>query len=432
MFFPKLRRVCAVAATVLLLAGCSGGGDAGGDKTQDVNADTKAKLNISIWDKNQLPSLNKMIEGFNKKYPKIEVKPSVEDYDNYWLKMRTQAESDNLPDVFWMNGPNFQLYASNGQLAPLEELAKNKQVDKGKYPEALIDLYTYDNKLYGVPKDFDTIGVWYNKKLLKEAGVDEPKDNWTWDEFHDAAVKAGEHFKDKGIHGVVTNIVGSGQTSYYNTVPAAGGSILKDGKSGYDSPETIEGLQLWADLIHDGGMPQTKMMSTTWPIDIFSSGKAAMLWDGSWVAGPLKDKLGDDADNYDVAYLPKVKNMSTVIHGMSWAVSSKTKQMAAAQALAAYLGSEEAQLVDAQMGTAIPAYEGTQDEWLKVAPDWNLKSFIDSAENNSVPYPVSKNTSAWNEKENEILVPAFDAGGSMEDAAKKLASEMNDLLAKEK
>jgi multiple sugar transport system substrate-binding protein len=46
-------------------------------------------------------------------------------------------------------------------------------------PEALVKLYTYDGKHYGVPKDFDTIGVFYNKKIFKDAGVELPTADWT-------------------------------------------------------------------------------------------------------------------------------------------------------------------------------------------------------------------------------------------------------------
>ena len=42
---------------------------------------------------------------------------------------------------------------------------------------------------YGVPKDFDTIGVWMNKALFEQAGVELPREDWTWDDFQSAAAE---------------------------------------------------------------------------------------------------------------------------------------------------------------------------------------------------------------------------------------------------
>ncbi|WP_446909783.1 extracellular solute-binding protein, partial [Klebsiella pneumoniae] len=84
-------------------------------------------------------------------------------------------------------------------------------------PEALVKLYTYDGKHYGVPKDFDTIGVFYNKKIFKDAGVELPTADWTWDDFHDKAKKISDWGKSKGIYGCATTINGDGQGTYYNT-----------------------------------------------------------------------------------------------------------------------------------------------------------------------------------------------------------------------
>ena len=67
-----------------------------------------------------------------------------------------------------MNGPNFQLYAANGKLAPITGEVEAGDIDPANYSEALNDLYTYDGTQYGVPKDFDTIGVWVNKALFEQ------------------------------------------------------------------------------------------------------------------------------------------------------------------------------------------------------------------------------------------------------------------------
>ncbi|MCQ8210639.1 extracellular solute-binding protein, partial [Cutibacterium acnes subsp. acnes] len=81
--------------------------------------DTSAELVLAYWDKNQTRTIKENIKSFNKKYPNVKVTTNLAGYEDYWKKLRTQAQGNELPDVFWMNGPNIQLYAGNGMLAPI-------------------------------------------------------------------------------------------------------------------------------------------------------------------------------------------------------------------------------------------------------------------------------------------------------------------------
>lgn len=131
------RRTFLAAASVLgiapALSACSSQTSQG--SAESLSKDTEAELTLFYWDKAQKPTIEANIAAFNKEYPKIKVTPSVAVYKDYWTKLRTQAEGDQLPDVFWMNGPNFQLYAGNGMLAELDDL---QDVAWDKYPKALV------------------------------------------------------------------------------------------------------------------------------------------------------------------------------------------------------------------------------------------------------------------------------------------------------
>src|SRR5665647_2790187 len=98
-----------------------------------------------------------------------------------------------------------------------------------------------DGKIFGMPKDVDAVGLWYNKKLFTDAGVKFPDASWTWDDLTAAAQKLTE--PAKGIYGIAANA--ADQQNYYNTILQAGGYIISpDGKSsGYGSQAAIKGLQ---------------------------------------------------------------------------------------------------------------------------------------------------------------------------------------------
>ena len=107
-----------------------------------------------------------------------------------------------------------------------------------------------------------------------------------------------------------------GQTTYYDTIFQAGGSVLNaDGsKSEYASKASEDGLQFWTDLIKSGASPSIKQLTDTTADQWFTSGKLAMYQGGSWFRSAL---TGTELEKDVVAYpLPKGKEQATVIHGV--------------------------------------------------------------------------------------------------------------------
>ncbi|MFC4222514.1 ABC transporter substrate-binding protein [Lysinibacter cavernae] len=408
----------------LALSACSANG---GDEA--VSTDSKATISYAVWDENQVPALKQNIADFNKEYPNIEVKLDVTPWSQFWTKLQTQASSDTLPDVFWMNGPNFQLYAANDQLEPLTGLIDDKKIDPANYPEALDTLYSYDGTQYGVPKDFDTLGLWYNKSILEQAGVEIPTDAWTWDEIHAASKKISDTLGDQGVYGMTTSLTG-GQEGYYNSILQAGGEIIsEDGKkSGYDSPEAIEGIQFWTDLIADGSMPTLQQLSDTTANVWFTSGKSGFFYSGTWIVSELSE--AENTMDLNVAPLPKGERQATVIHGLANVISSKSKNKAASEAFVTYLASKEAQTTQAEMGAANPAFNGTQTAFVDSVPHFDIQVLLD-AQDYAYPYPISKNTAAWTQLETDLLPAAFSGDKPVKDVANELATKMNEALAKE-
>lgn len=410
-----------VAATALLLTACSSND---GGSTSTADKDMTAEINYAFWDATQEAAIDTIIEEFNEEYPNITVKKDVTPYSEFFGKLQTQASSDTLPDVFWMNGPNFQLYASNDKLEPVTDA-----VDPANYPQALNDLYSFDGTQYGVPKDYDTVAVFYNKALFDQAGVAYPTEGWTWDEFHEKAKAISDALKADGVYGTVNGLSG-GQEVYYNTILQAGGEVISADSttSGYDSPEAIEGIQFVADLIADGSAPTLQQLSDTPQNVWFVNGKSAMFWSGTWSNAELRESA--IVDDIEVAPLPKNEQEATVIHGLANVVAKSSKNKAAAQAFQEFLSSERAAVIQAEAGAALPAFSGTQTAFIESAP-YNLQVFLDEAENSSFPYPVSKNTAAWNQLENELLPAAFSGERPVAEVAKELAEKMNEALAEE-
>ncbi|MGI9824737.1 ABC transporter substrate-binding protein [Agromyces sp. Marseille-Q5079] len=414
---PKSRITVSLAVTataLVALAGCSapsGSADADGDVT----------LTYAIWDQNQQPAMEQIADAFTEEHPNVDVEIQLTPYKEYFTKLQTAVSGGAAADVFWMNGPNFQLYAGNGVLAPLD----GDGLDPADYPEGLIDLYSYEGDLYGAPKDFDTVALWYNKALFDAAGVEYPNADWTWDDLKAASAKLTD--PAKGQYGIAASQYG--QENYYNSIAQAGGEVISaDGTTtGYDTPEALAGIELWTDLIADGSSPTAQQMTDTNPEDFFLSGKVAMFQNGSWAAIAYADNP-DIADTVDVAPLPAgATGNQSVIHGVANVANAKSAHVDLAKEFAEFASSKAAADIQADSGTVIPAFNGTQQAWVDALPQFDLQVYIDALET-AVPYPVSKNTAAWTSIESEVLSQVWAGSVTPEDGLAQLAEQMQAAL----
>lgn len=416
-----MKKALLVLSVLILgvLAACSSNSSEDGDN---------ATIKYAYWDKNQEQMLKDLVEEFNKEYPNIKVNLELTPYDQYFTKLDAAATGDGLPDVFWMNGPNFVKYASNNMIEPIDERIKEDSVDLAPYPEGLLGLYQYDGKSYALPKDYDTIGLWYNKALFDEADLEYPNDTWTWDDLLEAAKALTD--EEKGVHGIAAYIQDA-QASYYNTILANDGFIISEDKkeSGFDDPKTIEGLQLYHDLIHVHGVsPTHAQMETTTATSMFESGKVAMMFQASYMIPQFKSNEYT-LENVDVTVLPIMNKRSNVIHGLGNVIASNSDNKDAAWKFVKFLSSEKAATMQAEAGI-IPAYEGTQKAWVEATPEFNLQAFLDMAEV-SEPYPVSKDTSKWATIIQDNIAKAWTGQLTVEEASEIINEEMERILANE-
>lgn len=419
-----LGGAAALGATTLAACGGSNGGG-GGEAPEEISTDESAEIAFSIWDQAQKPAMEKIVAAFNEEYPNITVSISVTPFAQYFEKLQTQATGGDLPDVFWMNGPNFQLYAAEGLL---QDVSQIPGVDTAKYPQAMNDLYSFDGGQYAIPKDFDTIALWWNEELFERAGVAGPDGTWTWDDYAQAARDISAALGSEGIWGGCNGV--ENQAYLYPMTFQAGGEIIsEDGTtSGYDSAGAIEAFTFARSLIEDGAHPSIAYLTDNKPSDVFNGGKAAMIWSGNWSAAVFKDSPVRDAIR--TAPLPQGSEPANVIHGIGNAMAAAGKNKGAAAAFIAFLSGEKANLIQAEEGAANPAYEGTGTAYVESLPEFNLQMFIDNAED-AHPYPISKNSSAWLSLEADYFPRILSGEIEVEAGLSELAEKMNEALADE-
>ncbi|MGO1256936.1 ABC transporter substrate-binding protein, partial [Microbacterium gubbeenense] len=336
-------------------------------------------LTYGVWSQDE--TMQELIDTFEADNPGIHVELQVSPWNEFWTKLQVAAQGGTAPDAFWMLGDKFQVYASNDQLLPLSDAISDAGVDTSVYPEALVDLFTYDDELYGLPKDFDTVGLWYNKELFDAQSVDYPTSDWTWADVRKAAEELTS--PDESVYGIAAPL--NRQEGFYNTVAQAGGHIIDGEASGYDDQKTQAGIAFWTDFIADGYSPTLQEFADTEAVAQFENGSVAMYYGGSFYAQRFYDNA-ELRDKIDVAVLPAGDERATVINGIQnvgYAGSEHTEEL---EKFLVFLGSEEAAAIQAETGAVIPAYEGTQQAWVNAMPEFNLQAFIDQVPD-GVVYP---------------------------------------------
>src|SRR5918995_1096917 len=144
-------------------------------------------ITYGIWDSAQLPAVEAQAAAFKELHPNITIEPQVVPWDDYWTKLQTGVAGGATYDVFWMNADGLPVYASQGALVSIQGMVDDGSIDVDAYPESLRSLYTFEDTVYGIPRDFDTIALFYNKDLFDKAGVEYPTGDWTWDNLRAAA-----------------------------------------------------------------------------------------------------------------------------------------------------------------------------------------------------------------------------------------------------
>jgi len=439
-----MKKICAMMMIVIILSltACN-------DKEQNIsskeqqgrNTETKIEntednhlngsLTVAIWDNNQRPGLEEIINKWSVTSG-VNVDIQVISWDEYWTLLEAGASGGILPDVFWMHSNNAQLYMENDLLLDLtDKIASSDLIDMNDYYEDIVALYNSNGKQYAMPKDIDTIALWYNKTMFDEAGIEYPDDTWTWEDMY---IAAKQLTKDDGSqYGYAIN-TSNNQDSYYNIIYSYGGNVISEDKktSGFDNPKTIEAMELVEKMLSEGVCPPLEVISENGADVLFTSGKVAMITQGSWMVPYYRDNEYS-AVNADIAVLPTGPDGTrvSIYNGLGWAAAANGENTEAAWKLIEYLSTKEAQLMQADLGVTMSAYKGTSDQWKANVPEFNLQAHLDMLDATLVFRPYSRSTSRWEDMVTKELRVAWTGDATMADTLKVIADEMNKILDEE-
>lgn len=397
-----------------MMTGCSGSGAEqkqgqteavrDGEKTtvdeKITEGSTSEKTVITFWngftgpDKEVLEALVKEYNETNIK--NIEVQMNIMPWDSLYQKLATVLPVGEGPDVLAFATERIGTYAEPGALVPLDEIYTSGIVDESVVPDALKENLKYNGAYYGVPMNFATLLLYYNKTLFKEAGLNPETPPATWEELESYAGQIVEKTGKYGFDMAVKETTPMWCIMLWGN----GGDIIQDGKAVFNSPENVETVTRWAANIRDKKFGPEVL--TGGEIDkLFESQKLAMYFCGPWAAGGF-EKAGID---FGVAQAPMgPKSQVTQANGVGMYLTSSSKNQEAVYDFFGWWNSKDTQ-VKWSLGTGFPPARTdiADDERMKTNP--YIEEFAKPA-NSSQMYLQQLTNFA--EIDTQAIVPAFE------------------------
>ena len=294
-----------VLAAAAVLSGCGGQGNNGSTTSADSAAaesttEGKAKasgekITISLLSWNTDEILGEFIAGFEQENPNIKIDlqyvPPVQQYVD---KFSVLAASGQMTDMFYIAAENKQEVISKGVAEDISDMEIFSRIDP-----ATSATYGKDGKIYGYSPDAWIGGIFYNKDLFEQAGIE--KEPETWQDFVDCAAKLKaigvEPYLDDAdnVHNLAQDLY---QCSVISQEPDADVQI-NEGKATFQEKYT-EPLKLWYnDMIASGLYSQMALgLNSDQVIDMFANGEVAMMHGGPWNIAMIEQK--NPELNYDI------------------------------------------------------------------------------------------------------------------------------------
>ncbi|MGP3936977.1 extracellular solute-binding protein [Nonomuraea sp. KM88] len=304
---PRLGALVALAGLVLVLAGCGGGpgGADGGSGGQN-----SIKLVVAQYTEGTRPYWDKLIASFEAAHPGKNVDLQVIDWGNLQSQVNTMVQTKQFPDILNIN--LFADYAEAGLLYRAEEVV-SKEVLSDFLP-SFAENASFDGVQYGLPFVATVNGLYYNKKILKEAGLDEPPA--TWEEFR-AAVKTIKALPGGYVPYAMALGAEAGDYEFGTWMRANGGDWRTGDRWTVNDERAVETLQFLKSLTQDGytqpNPGQTNRPDGTWPL--FAQGKAAMVY-ASFGTRAFLDQVEKSGVDYGTAMHPTNHGAEPATHGI--------------------------------------------------------------------------------------------------------------------
>ncbi|MBW4559397.1 MAG: ABC transporter substrate-binding protein [Trichormus sp. ATA11-4-KO1] len=309
---------------------------------------TSVTVKLSGWAGNPVEQklLRQVLQDFEAQHPHIKVRYEVIS-DQYMDVMTTRLVGEAAPDVFYLEALAAPFLMSQNVLEPLNAYI-TPEFDLEDFEESLLENFKYQNYIYGLPKDYSTLALFYNKKIFAAAGLSNPPT--TWDELRNYSQQLTGKISRYGF-GVTPKL----ERQAYK-IKAFGGQVIdQNGYAAFASPEGLQGLQLVGDQYQkDRSSAQPTDVGTNSGTEMFGQSRVAMVIEGNWAIPYLKTTF--PLLEFATAEVPRINaKKGTMLFTVAYVMSKQSQHKAEAWELIAYLTGKEGMEKWTGTGFALPA-----------------------------------------------------------------------------
>lgn len=357
-----------LTAGALVLTGCGGGSfdDNGGGAAADgelTSSDDPITVLIASSGEAEATAVEDAVAAWS---AESGVEASVEIASDLNQQLAQGFAAGSPPDLFYLSPDALAGYADNGSLRAYGDELSNA----GDFYAPLVENFTYEDEFYCAPKDFSTLALIINTDLWEAAGLTEDDVPTTWEEL----ATVSQTLTTGGVTGLA---FGPEVQRVGAFMAQAGGGLVTDGAATANSPENVEALEYVKANLEGGNFAYATDIGAGWGGEAFGLGSAAMVIEGNWIEGALRNDYPDV--NYLVAELPEGPGgPGTLQFTNCWGMAADSPNQQAALELVEYLTASEQQLAFSEAFGIMPSLETTADAWREANPD--LAAFINGAE----------------------------------------------------
>ena len=340
---------------------------------------------MTFGDTAERAAFEELVAGFAKRAPAIQVTMvHVPGQTDYRRRLGVDFAAGTPADIILLNYRRYAGFAARGVLEPLGPYLQKSHVIKEAdfYPEA-IRPFIWHGMLMCIPQNLSSLVVYYNRDLFRGAGLPEPRDGWTWDDFLRAARALTRDVDGDGRidqYGVGTEV------SIFRVAPFIwqnGGDLVDNPQAptrlALDTPASREAIQWFVDLqVKHRAAPDAVAEKAESSESRFLNGRLAMFLNSRRGVPTYRTVTGFD---WDVAPLPMAKRRAGILHADAYCMPKSATSKAASWAFIEFANSPEGQRIIAASGRTVPSLRAVAESGAfleHAAKPRNSRVFLDA------------------------------------------------------
>jgi multiple sugar transport system substrate-binding protein len=279
-----------------VLSGCSGSKESSGtdSKKESVNK----VVNLKYWvpfSGGDGDYMKAMVAEYNKTHDDVQVEMLNLKWEEYYTKLRTAVASKQGPDVAVAHTSKLGEIVPAGMVYELDPIAEKAGIKWDSYNENILNATIFEGKHMAMPLDTHALIMFYNKKILGDAGLLDGNGQPKMEPGADGFVKMLKQVKEKTGQDIMP-FVGTSNGNvpfwmWWTLYSQMDGQLLtEDGKkAAFNNAEGKKALQFISDLVHEEKLWPKNVKNGG---EIFAAGKGAVNFNGVWATGTFEKNSG--------------------------------------------------------------------------------------------------------------------------------------------